>query len=1522
MNQGGIANKLGNSYEVKCAVLHLLYVIQGKYNWLQYESIDRLQHGIDFSFCDGKVITYCQVKRNAPNGNWTARKLIVEGVFNTFFHILNNQINAKCFFFTQNDANNLKELLGKSKIANTIKQFEVSLNSNEKEEFEKICAIIDKNERIFIDLQNIEIHFLPENILEDFIESFSSLLFEGNTKLIFPVLEDILKNNYNKKLTQNSICKIINDDNLLVFRNTTINISRMTDILCNNTKNYLNSYLPFGFDSFVIFREQTEILFQEITRNILPSLTILTGVAGSGKSGIIRLVIDKLKLEDTPCFAFRIDHYLYCHNEEELGKALTNRDESLIVTIKTIFPDKPVVIIIDQIDAISDVSGRNGLFKTLIINMILKAITYENIKIILSCRTFDFENDQQLKYLQKAHKSTIIAVPSLDWAKDVEPLLQSRGINTKAYNTPQKTLLCVPVNLALFFRIENKNSIYTTRKQLFDQLITEKQREILKNRSIAWSLISPLASISHWMSEHQELNAPIVCLDDFAGAFEILSSENFIIGNNNKVHFFHESFFDYIYARSFVSGSETIAKMLLSDEQHLFRRTQVRQILEHIRADNRNRYLSELEQLLLNDNVRFHMKLAVCQWLSTIENPILNELNIILKLNDGILIYQAVLSTNNWLLLLIESGWVDKQLFEEVQYRTQIIHSLVENITLDPKAIYAIINKFVNNNEENIVMVLHNLEMIYYRKAASNEIINLISSIINNRTEIFLKNKGADVVLHIIQNSPSDLDNECIELLSLTFQKWIEINNEYIPFENDAPDLFTDSYTLEELVSKKPLIILKGSIKYFCHAVNTAILDIKHGKNHLPFYSMYEYDEYKYLHGFEKFVYIIKQSMILSVNLDKDFVISCLNLFDPYAHIIFMYLTLELIGELPQELSHILRNIITSPLIFQAGFAGAQWKIFAIAYKNSVPYIADDIQTIIENKILENYPEIDDAKFIVSKINYMGEDSFHRNSKDATQLLNNSGYEQWCVLETIGEECLSQRAKECLFILRRKFIKRKIAEPHRTEGGWIGSPISPEKCKKMTNAQWLAALKKYKSKTSFDPADSLKGGASELGGVFAELLKVDTNRFISLIAGIPNDDIKPYLHSILFGLSQTENLSIQDTILLLKRVHGYPEKEHGNEVCDIIGKNPGIANDMEVLDMLKYYALNGHEEENPEDEEQRIWQKISTINSLLLHENNKHLFLFGERYHAFRAIAAILWEDYSHIKYLWNIINFALDTERLISVRCMIIESLIPVFNNDKELFKNTYEKLSVFPANSPYCEHSFKFAPFITDRAIELYFYISQHMPELADAVIQKLWMSQNETVKQFAVYFISYEYFRHDKHIDLFNFTFNVNTNYNKIIAYMAGMTLKITEKYSENIRILKLSFCNKDESVRKESSRFLEQIKPDELDNYLELVLDYLNSPAFNDYNFHLFRILEETPSDIMDIIITIGKRIIDQIKQNSRGYLETLHHFEDYLEIYYSNTVSNPDQRKTILDIIDSLLQSGTHSAFNLVNMHDR
>ena len=633
MIRGGIADKLGNRYEAKWLARCLMDVIADKAHWLKFEGLETEFQGFEFAIARGDILEWHQTKVNSPGGNWTINALKKEGILQAFSDRLSADENSFCCFISQDNAKDLRTLTEKARLADSHDQYVQALSEDHKDAFRKLKKEWQRPDDVVFDwLKRSYVRIVPESELDSLIETYGDFYFHAGGKNAFPNLRDILEKNFNKTLTGEAARSAIKSQGKLEIKEWAIdpNIRQRLD---EETEAYLQTYTPFGAGGETITRDQVKTLVDALLEPGGPEVLILSGVAGSGKSGIIRSAIQQLRECAVPHLAFRIDHYLSCSTREELGKKLTGRQEGPVSTLKGTFPTTRSTLIIDQVDAVSEVSGRDGQVKEVLFRLIGDAHNFGGVKIVVVCRTFDLDNDPRLRSLKEVNRTKTIDVPLLDWKADVEPLLKEKGVDVASFTEPQRQLLRLPINLAIFLEINDPEFSFHSRSSLHEKLIEKKQRIVSRERKTSWPVIQPLTDMCDWMSQRQKLNAPDSVLDAYSNAMDILTSEGLIISSRGQVNFFHESFFDHVYARAFARKDQSLVELLTETEQHLFRRTQIRQILETLRQNDFDRYLAELSSVILSSDIRLHIKTAVCQWLSFLENPSEQEFAVISKVN-------------------------------------------------------------------------------------------------------------------------------------------------------------------------------------------------------------------------------------------------------------------------------------------------------------------------------------------------------------------------------------------------------------------------------------------------------------------------------------------------------------------------------------------------------------------------------------------------------------------------------------------------------------------------------------------------------------------------------------------------------------------------------------------------------------------------------------------------------------------------------------------------------------------------
>jgi hypothetical protein len=1523
---GGIPDKLGNRYEAKWLVRCLIDVIAGKANWLKFEGIDTKFQGFEFAVSRGGITEWHQTKINSPAGNWTLNVLNREGILKAFAERLSADNNAHCFFVSQDSAKDFRTLTEKARLADSYSQFiDDALSKDQKEQvFPQLHgAWHQPSETAFEWLKRCYVEVIPDRELDAINESFSDLYFQQGGKSAFPVLRDIIEKNFNKQLSTDTIREALKQQSDLIFKEWAFD-STIQQRLREENEAYLRTYSPFGAGNEIIVRSQTQLLIEELLSPSGPELILLAGVAGSGKSGVVRAAIEKLCQLDIPHLAFRVDQHLQCVSREALGKTLLGRDESPVTTLKGTFPCTPSILFIDQVDAISEVSGRDGQIKEVVFRLIQDAHHFGNVKIVAVCRTFDLDSDPRLKHLKSDNRTRQIDIPLLDWSSNVEPLLKKKGTETAIFKEPQRRLLCLPVNLAVFLEIDDPGLSFLSRSSLHEALLKKKEREIPRQRQITWSPVRALTALCDWMTERQQLSAPVSILDDYLNAADILVSEGLIVISRGQLNFFHESFFDHIFARAFVNRNQSLVELLTSagQEQHLFRRTQVRQILESLRQNDTQRYLTELSELLTSSTVRFHIKSAVCQWLNSVEKPTDSEFQIVSQLDQTPerfhpLFRQAVLSTN-WFDLLNEQGWINKQINSLYDDRVEQILWWLGHIADDhPQAIAKLLKVWCDGKPERAKRLLNWFGFVS-RNRSDDQLIDLCEELILSRPDGLLQYRNDDRVSMLLHSWSKSSPEHCGRILHALFDIWFALDTEENPFlNNDFVNLI--EHSLKEIADKIPLAILQGTTDALKRAIKAESESDEDGKNwHVFNYRIYSGHHF----GFDSFLACYRSALKGMLNQNPESAIDYLDKLDPFRHECLMHLHLEAIQANPSALAHRLSTLVSHNSIFDAGFDGAEWWSFAHACREAFPVLDAQEKHSIEQIILNRYPEIERSIHISNQIGTEGESEPFSTKKNVMWYLNLSGYEQWCILETIGDALLSPIAFSRLQALRRKFPNKKIEQPGNHGMCSVGSPIKRPQCEKMTDNHWLAAMKRYDNDEERRRGPNfVDGGASDLAHQLQELTKIQPERFAALSVKIPVSAPTCYIERILWGLAEAESATDALLIQAIKHADQHPSKAFGRAIAQIIDKHPKIAADPEVLELMFKLALQG-EAEGESINTEYTKREIITIDTLLQPGGKLHLRgINGTRGQIWESLANVLWKIPETTSKIWDTLDLALDVEPLVSVRCSMVKTLTPLFNTDKTRFSASMRKLLVLPNDVVPDNDDICLSPLATHQGIHLFPYILRQLPELGKELVDQLLESSDETKQLIGAWLVFFESYKNDDYVAKADQLAASSLLHRRLLADVTADAFSWTGNRHRAETLLKSFFFDEDEQTRKHAADVFRKTNVTDIEPYRELMHRFIESPAFPGNTYSILNMLENATDDVLELVISISECLISNAKHSNSRAGDT-HYLESLIKKEYSASDSHPEARRRILDIIDDMLANEIYGIDDIVAAHDR
>ncbi|MDK4735901.1 hypothetical protein [Rhizobium sp. CNPSo 3490] len=1574
MFSGGIADKLGNRYEAKWLVRQLLDVIGGKCSTLIFEGIDPAFKGFEFSLARDGITEWHQTKISNPNGNWTLAALRREGVLEAFKHRLSSTTHDLCVFVSQHPARDIADLVGKAEICTDKDEFVKSLGKGAKADFDELKILWGVDDKTAFSWLNRS-HFRVESqrSIESVIDTYCDFYFDNKSKTEFEILQEFLVQRINREITTESARADIQREGKLKFKDYALDPTLAQRLHAENSA-YLDTYIPFGAGRETLIRPEAQEIADRIADPNGPPVILLTGVAGAGKSGVIRELIAKLSSVATTHLAFRVDHHLDCKSPQALGRAITGREESPVATLRGVSIGQKSALIVDQVDAISEISGRNGAIKQAVLKLVDDVRNFGNVVIVISCRTFDLENDDRLKALKDTHGVEHIDVQLLDWENSVKPLLLSKSVAVDQFSPSQIKLLRLPLNLALFFETYDPLApMVSSRNELFRLLLEKKRKVIGTDRTISWDVLEPLSCLAEWMSERQRLDAPDAVLSSFGGALSVLPSEGLLVRSRGNANFFHESFFDYVYALTFAGRKISLEALLLQTEQHLFRRTQVRQILENLRQVDNARYLCELRSVVDNPKIRYHIQVAAAQWLGSLNDPTPEERDIVLLLDKTTgpipaLVRYAFFASPGWFDRLQADGWVPEQLLGANTERADTILWWLSNIASErPVEVAGLLDKWWGGDPERAKRLLNWFGFVK-RQKPDETLVDLCARVTRSNPPGMFERRGQnhrDLLLHTwAGENPHGAE----KVLKAYFESWFEAHPGLHPFERDEfRDL--DAHSLGELAKKAPEVFIDGTIETFIRSVDSIVLKNSNGINDYSFRMRFASGNH---FGADAFLSMFRDALAKVALESADRAREILKRINPDKHEVCAHIWLETIAVDGYGLKDLFVELLDCEHIFDAGWNGADWKSFASAARAALPHLQADGTAKFDNLMASHKPELDLASKLLRRIKAEGEEEPWRTRSGAAQYLNRSGHELWCILDSIGDEALSPLARKTLAQLRRKFRTDKLPEPDHLEAHWVQSPIKRDKAARMSDEHWLSAILKYGNDGHRRRGRTfVAGGSSQLASELKHQAKEQPQRFSAFLEKIPSGANRAYINHLLWGLAESEGASPGALRRAIVTAHERDERAYGSEIARLIEKNPEIAADPVIFEILVWYVENGDADETDDVDRSNTQREVTTIEDLV-REGRLHIRgVNGARGAAAEALGNILWHVPEVVESVWPIIERRAAIEPLVSVRCCLVRAALPLYNSNKARCARLLERISGHPETLSQPSHfqaawiraafpsrrlpkfakaasvwiayaiervirrrsasmsnpdeSYWSAPLVTHSGIRLLPYILRFVPEVGQRLLHRMIVQGDPNTRAIAAWLIFWQSFQAEVFCSLADALAKDGVVYRRLMADVASHAIEDAEFRYRAETILRRAFNDDDKQVRSQASDVFRNVKPDEFDRYREIAHGFIRSLSFEAGSYGFFHALEHAECKVDDIVVAATEILLEEIVKNGNAAGQRsmdLHQLQDVIKKEYSVSESDPPLRAKILDLIDRMLKMELYGVDAIVGAHER
>lgn len=1259
---GGPADKAGNRYECKWVVRQFIRILMDEVEWIHLEPPGPVGDGIEFKLRlrDGTIQVHQAKRQKGLKGVWTISDLAQAGVLDAVCrHSLDE---GEDFHFVSTEAvKSLKELAERARDADGLGDFEKNhLPASAVGELDAFCRTLGgvDHEAGFRALRRFYPTAQSELSLGVDISAFLAMLVDGDGEMIADILAAWALEKTHRRIIASDIWDELARHG---FRPSSLANDRSLAVGINHcTDDYLQSQ-PTDIGGLNIRRSVSDdgvALFKNDGKRTV----FLLGGAGIGKTVVSSQIVTAIRELSWPVLALRMDRLELTVRKDEIGRQLFGRAASPVAILAAVAQGRDCLLTVEQLDAVSTVSGRSPDAFRCVADMIREARVHANMRVLLVCREFDLQNDQRFRDLRSDERRRSGELKVEPFSPDeVREALVHLQIDIKRLDARQLELLRLPLHLSLLAGIRAEmpegNIPFANPKDLFDAYWRSKQASVLPLLSNRNNFQIILEALCREMTQSQKLSVPRGVLLPWADDARKLVSGGLLIDRTGRVAFFHEGFFDYVFARNFCDSGQPLVEFLSRGDQDLFIRGPVRQILTYRRDQDFAAYLTDADTCIRSPNIRFHLKKIIVAVIGQARQPESEEWELLrFCLGETAPGYagaaqSALWPSAAWFRFLHDNGaltsWLGGTDDSMVNFAFNYIGNLAEQ---EPRRAAELLRMMTEISPEGDLRVLNVLRWSD-GTARHAELEKLLFDILSrpDRDWVFRCKAFTDIHPHGPGRAglAARVLGLFLQLLSETSEVRVSDQDIYRVFPeheikeiaDKAPDelaqvIVSPLLKLMERFAEKegdgppwPDSIWRGSLGDLEGFGPYPLLH--YAANSLKHLAVSAPDEYEHLVGLLMAVpFRTAQAVVLRA--------------------------LAVPAETAKNMA--VRWLTGTWLRQEICFHDEEVWDTRVVLETLAPLLtAQDVERL-EPLILGHWETWDGTR-----PSWEPEEEYRRYLRHRIQYHRESlGWCQHQLLGVLSLDHLSPTGRRRRQELGRKFVDRKLERPTSIRGGWVRPPIKDSAIERMTDDQWLSAIQQYDKAGEREwLAHEIIGGAEQLAHAMSERLKREPERFARLALRIPAEANEHYFNAVASGLSNAE-LPLDLLAEVGRLLHQRPGRHHGRWLPSLIATNGDQALPDDLLAMIRWYAVL-----DP-DPEADIWREERQTGAKMYGGDALFHGINTVRGASARAIACLVARDRRYWEYFRPEIE-ALVSDKTISVRTCAAEICSQGLRYDRE---------------------------------------------------------------------------------------------------------------------------------------------------------------------------------------------------------------------------------------------------------------
>lgn len=887
---------------------------------------------------------------------------------------------------------------------------------------------------------------------------------------------------------------------------------------------------------------------------------MLLDQAGAGKTVILRDALRALEDGGGIVLAIKADQQLASvATVDDLQRTL-GLPVSVERAVALLAAHGPVVVLIDQIDALSLTLVRDHRAIDLVLGLVARLRLIPDVRVVIACRTFDRNTDPRLKRLDVARE--FVPAPLADDA--VAEIVGAVGVDRAVLSPATRELLRTPHHLDLFIRLAEERGGAQRLGELhglstLQDLYALLWHDLVRRPDLAAPPIAEreevLRIMTARMARDQRTTVPQTLFATpenarLLPAANWLASVGILVSNSITWSFLHQTFFDYCYARHYVESGARLSETLLRSEQGLFARSQLTQVLAYLRANDEATYIHELNVLLRSEGLRFHLRDLLVRWFGALPTPTDHEWEVARRLlMDPAMrppLFGSMGGNVGWFARLSGKTLEGLLALDDGTLDATIMPYLLSLCEVAQVEVARIVAPFLERGERwrNRAAWL----LAYIREWRAVEAVALFERLLR------LVPTSDPVRLHALKEIAHSHPEAGCRLIRLLLDR--------------ALDTFLAG---RAAVGSPPISLFRSDLEIPGGRILTDAMEA--ARQAAP------------RHLVDAILPWLERVVALP---GEDSEVAPYYGYDPLSHS-WRSDGLDAAAEVARAFTAALTELARRE---PAAFRPVAARLAALPYETpqqiltrvyrAVPdaYADEAAQFLLGDRrrlTLGEREQYDSRQVLAAIYPFL---SAERRTELEAYILDHAPFrkyrsvpglrwwriEQFYFLQAIPRALLTARGADRLRELERKFPGvAASASPSLIQAGMVAPPIPPECAARMSDRAWLRAMRRYRGAVRH--REFLKGGAHQLAGVLQREVREHPERFHRLALRTPRDTDEAYVGAFLQGLA--EAAAPDDRLFaVVRRFADHPGRELGQAVAWALEKRAaGLPDDL--LDLLE-----------------------------------------------------------------------------------------------------------------------------------------------------------------------------------------------------------------------------------------------------------------------------------------------------------------------------------------------------------------